>query len=89
MKRVGVFSKCFKQLQMLFNYCIYLTVFLFILKCSRDDVSDKLNKPNGCDEAVHIGNPKTAEFQVNLFALTCLIALLALRFSCSQIPNKT
>jgi len=32
--------------------------------CSREDVSEKLNRPNGCDEAVAIGNPKTAEFQI-------------------------
>jgi len=32
--------------------------------CSREDVSEKLNRPNGCKEAVTIGNPKTAEFQV-------------------------
>lgn len=32
--------------------------------CSRDDISSKLNREQGCDEAVHIGNPKTAEFQV-------------------------
>jgi len=32
--------------------------------CSREDVSEKLNRPNGCDEAVSIGNPKTAEFQI-------------------------
>merc|ERR1712142_152620 len=32
--------------------------------CSREDVSEKLNRPNGCKEAVAIGNPKTAEFQV-------------------------
>ena len=24
-----------------------------------------MNKPDGCKEAVHIGNPKTAEFQVH------------------------
>lgn len=32
--------------------------------CSREDVSDKLNRPNGLLEAVAIGNPKTAEFQI-------------------------
>jgi len=32
--------------------------------CSREDVSEKLNRPRGCDEAVSIGNPKTAEFQI-------------------------
>lgn len=37
--------------------------------CSRDDVSEKLNKPDGCKEAVHIGNPKTAEFQIARTAL--------------------
>lgn len=32
--------------------------------CSKDDISVKLNRSEGCKEAVHIGNPKTAEFQV-------------------------
>jgi len=32
--------------------------------CSREDVSEKLNRPKGLDEAVHISNPKTAEFQI-------------------------
>eukprot|EP00112_Aurelia_sp_Birch-Aquarium-sp1_P008923 Seg1997.6 transcript_id=Seg1997.6/GoldUCD/mRNA.D3Y31 product="Phenylalanine-tRNA ligase beta subunit" protein_id=Seg1997.6/GoldUCD/D3Y31 len=32
--------------------------------CSRDDVSEKINKKDGCKIAVHIGNPKTLEFQV-------------------------
>jgi len=32
--------------------------------CSREDVSEKLNRPKGIDEAVSIGNPKTLEFQV-------------------------
>lgn len=32
--------------------------------CSRDDISVKLLREKGCEEAVHIGNPKTADFQV-------------------------
>lgn len=32
--------------------------------CSREDVAEKLNRPKGCDEAVSIGNPKTADFQI-------------------------
>jgi len=32
--------------------------------CSQEDVSLKLNRPEGCREAVAIGNPKTAEFQI-------------------------
>lgn len=32
--------------------------------CSRDDISEKLNRPNGTDSAVVISNPKNAEFQV-------------------------
>jgi len=32
--------------------------------CSREDISDKLNRPKGLEEAVSIGNPKTLEFQV-------------------------
>lgn len=32
--------------------------------CSRDDISVKLLKPDGTDEAVHVSNPKTTEFQV-------------------------
>ncbi|XP_065060802.1 phenylalanine--tRNA ligase beta subunit-like [Rhopilema esculentum] len=32
--------------------------------CSRDDVSERINKPDGCKHAAHIGNPKTQEFQV-------------------------
>lgn len=32
--------------------------------CSREDVSEKLNRPNGTDCAVHISNPKTADFQI-------------------------
>lgn len=33
--------------------------------CARDDVSSKLRRgPAGCADAVHIGNPKSSEFQV-------------------------
>jgi len=32
--------------------------------CSRDDVSTKLNRPNGTNRAVHIGNPKAQEFEI-------------------------
>jgi len=32
--------------------------------CSRDDISDKLNRKDGLKEAIHISNPKTLEFQV-------------------------
>lgn len=32
--------------------------------CSRDDISVKLRNPDALSEAVHIGNPKTLEFQV-------------------------
>ena len=36
----------------------------FLLKCSRDDVADKLCKKIEDIPAVHIANPKTLEFQV-------------------------
>lgn len=32
--------------------------------CSRDDVSAKLRSPNALEEAVHVANPKTLEFQI-------------------------
>jgi len=32
--------------------------------CSKDDISEKLNRPNGCKEAVKIENPKSLDFQV-------------------------
>uniref|UniRef100_UPI003B28DDE3 Phenylalanyl-tRNA Synthetase beta subunit n=1 Tax=Caenorhabditis tropicalis TaxID=1561998 RepID=UPI003B28DDE3 len=32
--------------------------------CSRDDISTKLRLPDALSKAVHIGNPKTLEFQV-------------------------
>ncbi|XP_031564796.1 phenylalanine--tRNA ligase beta subunit-like [Actinia tenebrosa] len=32
--------------------------------CSRDDISEKLKKPLNETRAIHIGNPKTQEFQV-------------------------
>ena len=32
--------------------------------CSKEDISEKLNRPDGCQEAVKIGNPKTLEFEV-------------------------
>ena len=32
--------------------------------CSRDDVSSRLRKPLNNDEVVHIGNPKTLDFQI-------------------------
>ncbi|EGT52316.1 hypothetical protein CAEBREN_24660 [Caenorhabditis brenneri] len=32
--------------------------------CSRDDISAKLRQPDALAQAVHIGNPKTLEFQV-------------------------
>merc|ERR1712080_523804 len=32
--------------------------------CSKEDISEKLNKPKGCEEAVTIGNPKTSDFEV-------------------------
>eukprot|EP00111_Clytia_hemisphaerica_P002446 TCONS_00007009-protein len=32
--------------------------------CSREDVAEKLNRPDGTKNAVHISNPKTAEFQI-------------------------
>ncbi|CAI5443248.1 unnamed protein product [Caenorhabditis angaria] len=32
--------------------------------CSRDDISAKLRQPKALEHAVHIGNPKTLEFQV-------------------------
>lgn len=32
--------------------------------CSREDISEKLNRPEGLEKAVSIGNPKTLEFQV-------------------------
>lgn len=38
--------------------------------CSREDVSDKLRKPEALSEAVIVANPKTIEFQV---ARTCLL----------------
>lgn len=37
-----------------------------VLFSSKDDVSQKLRQPNGCDPAVHIGSPKTLEFEVFL-----------------------
>lgn len=36
----------------------------FFLQCSRADIADKLGKNIKDLAAVHIGNPKTAEFQV-------------------------
>lgn len=36
-------------------------------QCSRDDISTKLNKVIEDVPAVHIGNPKTLEFQVSSF----------------------
>lgn len=35
-----------------------------IFQCSREDISDKILKNNGCDLAVTISNPKTLDFQV-------------------------
>lgn len=32
--------------------------------CSKEDVSEKLNRVKGCEEAVAIGNPKTVEFEI-------------------------
>uniref|UniRef100_T2M4A1 Phenylalanine--tRNA ligase beta subunit n=1 Tax=Hydra vulgaris TaxID=6087 RepID=T2M4A1_HYDVU len=32
--------------------------------CSKDDISDKLNHPEGLNEAVHIENPKGLDFEV-------------------------
>jgi len=32
--------------------------------CSKEDISEKLNRIDGCKEAVHISNPKALEFQV-------------------------
>ena len=37
-------------------YCVF--------QCSRDDVANKLRKKIETSKAVHIANPKTAEFQV-------------------------
>lgn len=35
-------------------------------QCSRDDVADNMRKKIEDAKAVHIGNPKTLEFQVGL-----------------------
>jgi len=48
------------------GFCEVLTFSL----CSRDDVSGKLRQPLEQSGAVHIGNPKTLDFQV---ARTCLL----------------
>jgi len=48
------------------GFCEVLTFSL----CSRDDVSTKLRQPLETSGAVHIGNPKTLDFQV---ARTCLL----------------
>jgi len=48
------------------GFCEVLTFSL----CSRDDVSEKLRQPLEKSGAVHIGNPKTLDFQV---ARTCLL----------------
>jgi len=48
------------------GFCEVLTFSL----CSRDDISTKLRQPLESSGAVHIGNPKTLDFQV---ARTCLL----------------
>lgn len=37
-----------------------------MLQCSREDVADKLRHKIEDIAAVHISNPKTSEFQVNI-----------------------
>ena len=37
---------------------------IFVLQCSKDDVNEKMRQVNELMKAVHISNPKTAEFQV-------------------------
>lgn len=39
-------------------------LFLTVLQCSQEDIADKLCKKISDTRAVHISNPKTAEFQV-------------------------
>lgn len=34
------------------------------MQCSREDIADKMRKREALLSAVHIGNPKTLEFQV-------------------------
>ncbi|CAB3410924.1 unnamed protein product [Caenorhabditis bovis] len=46
--------------------------------CSRDDISTKLRQPDALKQAVHIGNPKTLEFQVaRTFLLPGLLKTLS------------
>lgn len=54
-----------------------LAHFFSPLKCSREDISDKLGKKIADIKAVHISNPKTAEFQVNKAG-----------FFCSELPRS-
>lgn len=39
-------------------------IFVTFLQCSQEDIADKLGKKISDTRAVHISNPKTAEFQV-------------------------
>lgn len=49
--------------------------------CSRDDISEKLCHDINSTNAVHIANPKTAEFQV---ARTCLLPGVLKTISCNR-----
>ena len=44
----------------------HFLVNFFHLKCSREDVADKLGKKIESVPAVHISNPKTIDFQVGI-----------------------
>lgn len=42
----------------------YTQLILCACQCSRDDISLRLRKQDGLRDAVHVGNPKTLDFQV-------------------------
>lgn len=56
------------QIQMLYFYFMQIFKGMFppphFLQCSQEDIADKLGKKISETRAVHISNPKTAEFQV-------------------------
>lgn len=55
-----------------------------LLQCSRDDVSTKLNKAIEDVPAVHIGNPKTLEFQVSISN----VKIFVVKFFLQQFPTR-
>ncbi|XP_064459804.1 phenylalanine--tRNA ligase beta subunit-like isoform X2 [Ornithodoros turicata] len=56
-------NKMSDQLRLELAHCAFTEALTFAL-CSKEDLSTKLLKPDGVENAVHVSNPKTVEFQV-------------------------